>query len=99
MGRGPGRRTRPADIAKTSLSPRTSSPTTAPMFFVYAANDYSVAPGPALTTEMKRLGRAHVLRIFPPVGRTPREGHNLVYLGVATWEPPVFALLDDRLRH
>jgi len=71
----------------------------APVFFVHAANDYSVAPGRALATEMQRLGRAHVLRIFPPFGQTPREGHNLVYLGVATWEPPVFAFLDDRLRH
>ena len=72
--------------------------TSAPVFFVHAANDYSVTPGRALAAQMQRVGRVHVLRIFPPVGRTAREGHNLVYLSVATWEPSVFAFLDGRLR-
>jgi len=72
--------------------------TSAPVFFVHAANDHSVTPGRALAAQMQRVGRVHVLRIFPPVGRTAREGHNLVYLSVATWEPSVFAFLDGRLR-
>lgn len=71
----------------------------APVLFVHAANDYSLAPGRALAAEMQRLGRAGALRIFPPFGRTAREGHNLVYRRVATWEPAVFAFLDGRLRH
>jgi len=66
----------------------------APVFFIHAANDYSVAPGQALDAEMARLGKPQRVRIYPPVGRTPDEGHDFVHLGVATWEPDVFAFLD-----
>jgi hypothetical protein len=34
----------------------------------------------------------------PPVGETADDGHRFVYLSVATWEPDVFAFLDERLR-
>jgi carboxymethylenebutenolidase len=71
---------------------------TAPVFFIHAANDYSTTPGEALAAEMQRLGRPHRLRIYPAVGRTTHEGHNFVYRSVATWEPDVFAFLDQRLR-
>jgi dienelactone hydrolase len=71
---------------------------TAPVFFIHAANDHSTTPGKAMAAEMQRLGRPHRLRIYPAVGRTTREGHNFVYRSVATWEPDVFAFLDQRLR-
>ena len=66
----------------------------APVFFIHAANDYSVAPGTTLAAEMERLGRPHRLKVYPAVGRTPAEGHALVYLRVAEWEPDVFDFLD-----
>jgi len=70
----------------------------APVFFIHAANDYSIAPGTTLAAEMERLGRPHRLKVYPAVGRTPAEGHALVYLRVAEWEPDVFDFLDF-LRH
>jgi hypothetical protein len=62
-------------------------------------NDYSISSGKALAAEMQRLGRPHWLKIYPAAGRSAREGHNLVFRNVATWEPDVFAILDSRLRH
>lgn len=71
--------------------------TTVPIFFIHAANDYSVAPGKALAAEMARLGRPHRVKIYPPFGTTGSDGHNIVELSVATWEDDVFAFLGDRL--
>ncbi len=72
--------------------------TTAPVFFIYAANDYSTAPGEALAAEMERLGKPHHLKIYPPVGRSAPEGHGFVHLRVAAWEPDVFAFLSEQMR-
>jgi dienelactone hydrolase len=71
---------------------------TAPVFFIHAANDYSVAPAKVLGAEMARLGKPYRVMIYPVVGKTAAEGHDLVYLGVATWEPDVFAFLDESMR-
>lgn len=71
--------------------------TSAPVFFIHAANDYSVAPGSALAAEMARLGRPHRVKIYPPIGQTPAEGHDFVHVGLSTWEPDVFAFLDERM--
>jgi dienelactone hydrolase len=68
--------------------------TTAPVFFIHAANDYSTAPGEALAAEMQRLGKPQRLKIYPAVGKTAKEGHEFVYRSMATWEPDVFAFLD-----
>jgi dipeptidyl aminopeptidase/acylaminoacyl peptidase len=72
--------------------------TTVPLFFIHAANDYSVAPGQALAAEMERLGKPHRLEIYHAVGRTPREGHGLVYSDVGVWERDVFSFLDQYCR-
>ena len=72
--------------------------TDAPVFFIHAANDFSVAPGTALAAEMKRLGKPQRVTIYPSVGQTPAEGHDFVHLSLSTWEPDVFAFLDDRMR-
>jgi dienelactone hydrolase len=72
--------------------------TTAPILFIHATNDYSVASGKALAAEMQRLGKPHRLKIYPAVGRIAKEGHNLVFGGVAMWEADAFAFLDARLR-
>jgi hypothetical protein len=73
--------------------------TVVPVFFIHTANDYSVAPGKALAAEMTRLDKPHRIKIYPPYGATASEGHNFLHLNVATWEPDVFAFLDERLRH
>ena len=67
--------------------------TVTPVFFLFAANDYSVAPGEALAAEMARLGKPYRLRIYPPVGQTAPEGHGFVHSCVTTWEPDVFSFL------
>ena len=74
------------------------SRTTLPVFFIHASNDYSIEPGESLAAEMAQLAKPHRLRIYPAVGRTPLEGHNMVYLSTATWEADVFAFLDTYMR-
>ena len=69
-----------------------------PVMFIHAANDYSVAPGEALAAEMQRHKKPRVLKIYPAVGTTAREGHSLLYLNVPAWERDVFRFLDERLQ-
>lgn len=71
---------------------------TAPMFFIHAANDYSIAPGTALDARLNELGKPHRLKIYPPIGRTAEEGHAFPLIGVKEWEPDVFAFLDGYMR-
>jgi dienelactone hydrolase len=66
----------------------------APVLFTHAANDYSTTSGKALAEEMQRLGKPHELKIYPPVGKTAKEGHNFFFHRVTTWEGDVFAFLD-----
>jgi len=70
---------------------------TAPVFFIHAANDYSLAPGKDLDARLEQLGKPHLLKIYPPVGHTLDEGHGFLYLGVPTWEPDVFAFLTQHM--
>ena len=72
--------------------------TAAPIFFIHAENDYSVASGRALDARLQQLGKPHRLKIYPPIGHTADEGHGFLYLGVSSWEPDVFAFLDERMR-
>jgi hypothetical protein len=65
----------------------------APVLFIHATNDYSIAPGEALVSEMRRLGKPSRLIVYPAVGRDARDGHNLVYRSVPMWERDVFAFL------
>ena len=71
--------------------------TAAPIFFIHAENDYSLA-GKALDAELARLGKAHRLKIYPPVGQTAEEGHDFLSRGLSSWEPDVFAFLDEHTR-
>ena len=67
---------------------------TAPVFFIHAGNDYSLAPGKELAAEMKRLNKPQQLKIYPPVSPNQRNGHDFVYLRVDEWENDVFEFLD-----
>ena len=71
---------------------------TAPVFFIHAANDYSLGAGKTLDARLEQLGKPHRLKIYPPVGHTVDEGHGFLYLGVSSWEPDVFAFLDEHMR-
>jgi carboxymethylenebutenolidase len=70
----------------------------APVFFIHAANDYSIAPGQALDARRARAGKPHRLSIYPPVGDTADEGHDFIHLRVSVWEPDVFAFLNEHMR-
>jgi len=70
----------------------------APVFFIHAANDYSLNPGKALDGRLEQLGKPHCLKIYPPIGRTPDDGHAFPLLGVSIWEPDVLAFLDEHMR-
>lgn len=69
-----------------------------PVFFIHAANDYSVASGKTLDARLQQLGKPHLLKIYPPIGHTADEGHDFPYLGVSSWEHDVFAFLDEQMR-
>jgi carboxymethylenebutenolidase len=69
-----------------------------PIFFIHAENDYSLGPGKALDAELSRLRKSHRLKIYPPVGQSAEDGHAFLYLRVSTWEPDVFAFLDEQVR-
>jgi len=67
---------------------------TAPVLLMHAANDYSITPGQALDARLAELGKSHRLKIYPPIGTTADEGHDLP-LRPAIWESDVFAFLRD----
>jgi len=67
--------------------------TTVPVMLLHAGNGYST-----MADELARFGKPHVLKIYPPVGRTADDGHNFVYTDVAQWESDVFAFLDEYVR-
>jgi len=69
----------------------------APLMSIYAANDYSLSSGKALDRRLEELGKPHVLRIYPPIGRSADDGHDFLHLGISAWEPDVFAFLDQHM--
>jgi carboxymethylenebutenolidase len=72
--------------------------TAAPIMLIQAANDYSTAAGRDLAAELERLHKPHALKLYPPVGLTREEGHNLLYMAIPQWEPDVFNFLDEYVR-
>lgn len=67
---------------------------TVPVMLVHAANDYSTAPGKALDVELTGLNKPHLLKIYPPFGKTSDDGHNFVYTDITEWEADIFGFLD-----
>jgi dienelactone hydrolase len=72
--------------------------TSAPIMLIHAANDYSTTPGTDIAAELDRLHRPHLLKIYPPLGQSSDDGHNLLYLGMPEWEPEVFQFLDANVK-
>lgn len=71
---------------------------TTPVLLVYTANEYSITPGEVLDAELTRLSKPHRLKVFPEFGKTPAEGHNLLYLAMSSWEAEVFTFLGEHVR-
>ena len=71
----------------------------APIMLIHAENDFTTAPGRALADDLERLRRPHVLKIYPPVGQTPEDGHNMLYKAIPAWEDDVFKFLDEHVKY
>lgn len=69
-----------------------------PVMLIHAANDFDTSPGSDLAAELERLHKVRLLKIYPPVGTTPDEGHNFVYSSTSVWETDVFRFLDENVR-
>ena len=72
--------------------------TAVPLFFLHAENDFSTNSGKVLAAELTRLGKPNRLKIYPPVGKTPEEGHDFPLNSIPAWESDVFTFLDEFVR-
>jgi carboxymethylenebutenolidase len=72
--------------------------TNAAIMLIHAENDYSTAAGRALAEELGRLHKPHSLKIYPQVGLTSDNGHNMLYENIPAWESDVFEFLDRYLK-
>lgn len=64
-----------------------------PVYFIQAENDFSTKPSIELSQEMKTTGAPFEMKIYPPNGKTPMEGHAFID-AVNVWGPDVFPVLD-----
>ena len=65
----------------------------APVLFVQAENDFDLAPSRVLHGAMRAAGKPAEMRLYPPFGRTARDGHAFAYRGAAIWADDVHAFL------
>jgi carboxymethylenebutenolidase len=72
--------------------------TNAALMLTHAENDFSSTAGSALAAELHRLHKPYVLKIYPPVGLTTDDGHNMLYENIPAWESDVFEFLDRHLK-
>lgn len=66
----------------------------APIFFFQAANDYDLSPSKTLSAAMKAAGKTYEVKIYPPYGNSPQDGHTFGYFGSAVWADDVFRFLN-----
>ena len=67
----------------------------APIFFFQAANDFDLAPSKTLSSEMNAVSKTYKLKIYPPYGDSPRDGHSFGYFGSDVWAEDVFGFLNQ----
>ena len=65
----------------------------------HAETDFGITAGSALAAELERLHKLYLLKIYPPTGLTPDEGHDMLYENIPAWEADVFEFLDQYLKH
>jgi carboxymethylenebutenolidase len=73
--------------------------TNAAIMLTHAENDFGITAGKALGAELKRLNKVYKLKIYPPVGLTPEDGHGMLYENIPAWESDVFEFLDQHVKH
>ena len=72
--------------------------TNAAIMLTHAENDYDTSAGRALAAELERLHKAYVLKIYPAVGLTSEDGHDMLYENIPAWESDVFEFLDQHVK-
>jgi dienelactone hydrolase len=65
-----------------------------PIFFIQAANDYSIGPTLALTQSLEGSGKVVVSKIYPQWGLTREEGHLFESRGQLIWGTDVRGFLE-----
>jgi len=65
-----------------------------PIFFIQAANDYSIGPTLALAQSLEGTGKVVESRIYPQWGLTPEEGHLFESRGAQVWGADVRRFLE-----
>mgnify|MGYP002831011437 CR=1 FL=1 len=70
--------------------------TKVPVMFFQAENDFDLSPSKTLYQLMKDLNKDAVFKIYPPFGKTAKEGHSFPYEGVDTWFEDVFSFISER---
>jgi carboxymethylenebutenolidase len=78
-----------------SLMTRAVRNAKAPIFFFQAANDFDLSPSKTLSAEMNEAGKTYKLKIYPPYGDSPRDGHSFGYFGSGVWAEDVFEFLNQ----
>jgi dienelactone hydrolase len=68
-----------------------------PILLVQWSNDFSTEPSLALGQQTGPGNPPRRVLLYPPLGSSPEQGHNGLYLATSRWEPDVFAFLDDAL--
>jgi dienelactone hydrolase len=70
-----------------------------PVFFIQAANDFDTTPSVVLSDLMRREGKPARVRIFPPNGSTPEDGHHFCAGGQnPAWGDDVLAFVRENTR-
>ena len=78
-----------------SLMTRAVRNAKAPNFFFQAANDFDLSPSKTLSAEMNLVSKTYKLKIYPPYGESPRDGHSFGYFGSDVWAEDVFGFLNQ----
>jgi carboxymethylenebutenolidase len=70
---------------------------TMPIFFIQAANDFSIRPTQEIAAALALTQVRFEARIYPAFGHTPQEGHFLAGRGAQVWGPDVRRFLEKHL--
>jgi dienelactone hydrolase len=70
----------------------------AAIMLIHAENDFATSAGTALASELDRLHKPQILKIYPKVGLTLEDGHGLLYEDIPAWEDDVFQFLDKYVK-
>ncbi len=86
---------RNADLAAAMIARATAA--TQPIFYIQAANDFSIRPTQEIAAALVAAGRPHEAKIYPAFGLTHWEGHLLAGRGQQLWAADVRRFLARHL--